>query len=210
MALVAGHQQQDPLADVSRETRDRLDIYVQTLLHWNKRINLIGRATAEDVWQRHIVDSAQLSQLAPDACNWVDLGSGAGLPGVIVAVLRAGSGPDLKMTLVESDQRKCAFIADVSRKMGVTVTIRNSRIEAAATPSFDTISARALAPLTKLLAYAAPYRTENAICLFPKGAQAERELTEAAEDWHMAYDCHPSITDKASVILKMKAFERVV
>lgn len=200
----AGH-----FSGVSRETRERLAIYVETLQRWNQKINLIGRATESDIWNRHIVDSAQLNTQMPKARNWVDLGSGAGLPALIVAALRFEQSTDFKMTVIESDQRKCAFMAEVARKMGVPISIENKRIENVTTTGFDVISARALAPLTKLLSFAEPLRSENATCLFPKGVRVDQELTEAAKDWHMIYDQIPSVTDKASVILKIEAFERV-
>jgi 16S rRNA (guanine527-N7)-methyltransferase len=195
--------------DVSRETMERLSIYVETLKRWNQRINLIGRTTETDIWNRHIVDSAQLNKMAPDARNWVDLGSGAGLPALIIAAMRIDDEPEFSMTAVESDQRKCAFMADVARKMETPIKIVNVRIKNIATTGYDTVSARALAPLTKLLGYAAPLRTDGAICLFPKGARADRELTDAAKDWHMTCEQIPSVTDVTSVILKIRAFERV-
>lgn len=195
--------------DVSRETMDRLSAYVETLLRWNKKINLIGRNTTSEVWQRHIVDSAQLVHLAPESENWVDLGSGAGLPALVVAAIRTEMNAPFSMTVVESDQRKCAFIAEASRKMDVPVTIINKRIEAAPATGFDVVSARALAPLTKLLGFAAQFRKPGAVCLFPKGANVDLELTEAAKTWHMTYERRPSAVDDASVILVMKEFERV-
>lgn len=194
---------------VSRETEDRLLAYVETLQRWNKKINLIGRATESDIWQRHIVDSAQLNRLAPTAINWIDIGSGAGLPAVVVAAIRADQGENFAMTAVESDQRKCAFMADVTRKMGISITIINKRIEQIPPADYDVISARALAPLTRLLSYAKPLSNVGPLCLFPKGARADEELTDATKDWHMTYEKIPSATDDAAVILKIKAFERV-
>lgn len=199
----------EALAGVSRETADRLAIYVETLQRWNKKINLIGRATESDIWNRHILDSAQINKLEPEARTWVDLGSGAGLPALIITALRVEHDPTFQMTAVESDQRKCAFMADVMRKMGTPINIMNTRIEDITSTEFDVISARALAPLSKLLSFAEPLRSKNTVCLFPKGAKADQELTEAVKDWHMSYEQIPSVTDKASVILKIKAFERV-
>lgn len=194
---------------VSRETQERISTYVETLLKWNKKINLIGRATADQVWQRHIIDSAQLNRFAPESQNWIDIGSGAGLPALIVAALRIDIQPKFQMTVVESDQRKCAFMAEASRKMGISVRILNKRIETVKHDEFDTISARALAPLDKLLGYAAPLRAPGAVCLFPKGANVDQELTDARKHWHMTVKHHPSVTDDASVILEIRAFERV-
>ena len=147
MGVVA---QSELLSNVSRETGEKLSIYVETLLKWNKKINLIGRATADQVWDRHIADSAQLSTLAPSAQNWIDLGAGAGLPALIIAALRQHTNPRFQMTVIESDQRKCAFMAEVSRNMNTPIQILKTRIEKANVTGFDTVPARAFAPPPKL------------------------------------------------------------
>lgn len=202
--------------DVSRETLDRLETYVDLIKHWNKTVNLVSSASVEAIWQRHIADSAQLFDLAPtDAQNWVDLGSGAGLPGLPVAVLAAEKSPCLHMTLVESDQRKAAFLRAALRETGVTATIAAERIESIEPLPCDVVSARALAPLDRLLALA--YRIAlppmhagagvNTVFLFPKGKNLESELTKATVDWHIRYERIASRTNPEATIVRILELE---
>jgi 16S rRNA (guanine527-N7)-methyltransferase len=140
--------------NVSRETLDKLLAYVALLEQWQPRINLVAGATLPDVWHRHIADSAQLLALAPKSGKWLDIGSGAGFPGLVIAIMAHGSaGP--RVTLIESDRRKCAFLAEVARHTGISVEIHTARIEQIATQrmlgSVDVVSARALAPLVRLI-----------------------------------------------------------
>lgn len=204
----------ESLLGVSRETLDRLKSYASLLQRWNKRINLVAPATLATLWRRHIADSAQLADLAPDARTWIDLGSGAGLPGLIVAAIRQGRDPLDQMTLVESDTRKSAFMAEAARAMELKVQIETRRIEAREAmggrqDTYDVISARALAPLDRLIALAAPYMSANSVALFPKGRNVELELTAARRHWNMKLDSMPSITDPDAVILKVKELSRV-
>lgn len=163
---------------VSRETLERLDTLVGGLTRWSRAINLVARSTLDDCWHRHIADSAQLFPLTPAAVRtWGDFGSGAGFPGLVIAALAAQMRPQLHVTLVESDTRKCAFLRDMARLMGLTVTIRAVRIEALAPDErFDVVSARALAPLSTLFELAKPHLEAGGTLLFPKGAEAETEL----------------------------------
>lgn len=196
-------------------TIDRLQTYVDCLALWQPRINLVAPSTLPDVWYRHFADSAQLIALAPPApATWVDLGSGAGFPGLVVAILLAGcdgtSSP--KVTLVESDQRKCAFLAEVVRRTGlaasIAVDIRCARIESASTratlDSPDVVSARALAPLGKLLGLAAPLLGPSSIGLFLKGRGAEAEVIEAQRTWQFSYDVVASRTDAEARIIRVR------
>ena len=188
--------------DVSRETGDRLEALVSTLERWQKAINLIGRTTLGDVWRRHVLDSAQLKLLIPvEAKTLVDLGSGAGFPGLVVAVLR----PDLQVTLIESDARKAAFLGEASRRMTLEKPpkIVIGRIEAVAPTPADVITARALAPLGQLLAWADRHRTDTAICLFHKGKGWQAEVTEAMKDWDIPLQSFTSVTDPDAVILRI-------
>jgi len=188
--------------DVSRETGDRLEALVSTLERWQKAINLIGRTTLGDVWRRHVLDSAQLKLLIPvEAKTLVDLGSGAGFPGLVVAVLR----PDLQVTLIESDARKAAFLGEASRRMTLEKPPRIviGRIEAVAPTPADVITARALAPLGQLLAWADRHRTDTAICLFHKGKGWQAEVTEAMKDWDIPLQPFTSVTDLDAVILRI-------
>lgn len=191
--------------DVSRETLARLETFAALLTRWTRRINLIAPSTLPDLWTRHIADSAQLFPLAPpEARRWLDLGSGAGFPGLVIAAIAAERAPGLAVTLVEADTRKAAFLAAAAREMGLAPEIRTERIEALtlAEPP-DVISARALAPLTDLCAHAARLGHPNTVCLFPKGARAISELTEATRHWHYHVTKIASCTDTAATILRL-------
>ena len=190
---------------VSRETRDRLEALVNTLGRWQKAINLVGKATLGEVWIRHVLDSAQLLPLIPkEARTLVDLGSGGGFPGLVLAAVR----PDLDVILVESDARKGAFLGEAARRMELPrqPTVVVSRIETAPTRAADVITARALAPLGQLLAWSAPHRSPEAICLFHKGKNWQAEVTEAMKDWDIRYQSFASVTDRDAVLLRVAQF----
>lgn len=185
---------------VSRETLERLKTYEVLLRTWQRTINLVSPATLEDAWHRHFADSAQLLNFSPsDAKNWLDLGSGAGFPGLVLAILLAERAPDSHMTLVESDSRKAAFLREVARKTGVAVEIRVERSEITATQAKsqirDAITARALAPLPKLLGLALPFFSPQTVALFPKGREAEVEVEEAKRRFDFDSQLVPSLTD---------------
>jgi 16S rRNA (guanine527-N7)-methyltransferase len=188
--------------DVSRETADRLEALVDTLERWQKAINLVGRTTMADVWSRHILDSAQLAALIPEAAKTLtDLGSGAGFPGLVVAALR----PDLEVVLIESDARKAAFLGEAARRMALEKLpkVMIGRIEAVAPAPGDVVTARAVAPLGQLLAWAESHRTANAICLFHKGKGWQAEVAEAMKDWDIPHQTFTSVTDLDAVILRI-------
>jgi 16S rRNA (guanine527-N7)-methyltransferase len=191
--------------DVSRETQDRLEAMVATLGRWQKAINLVGRGTLDDIWTRHVLDSAQLSGLIPQAARTLaDLGSGAGFPGLVVAALR----PDLDVTLIEVDARKAAFLGEAARRMGLEKPPRIviKRIEEAEPAAANIVTARALAPLGQLLAWADRHRMDTAICLFHKGKGWQGELIGAMKDWDI--ECQPltSVTDRDAVILRIGSY----
>jgi 16S rRNA (guanine527-N7)-methyltransferase len=191
--------------DVSRETRGQLESLVTTLSRWQKAINLVGRTTMEDVWVRHVLDSAQLKVLIPDGARTLaDLGSGGGFPGLVVAALR----PDLEITMIESDARKAAFLGEAARRMGLQKLpkIVVGRIEEAAPAQADVITARAVAPLGQLLKWADRHRTDTAICLFHKGKGWQVELTEAMKDWDIPNEPFTSVTDLDAVILRIGSY----
>ncbi|MBI5164303.1 MAG: 16S rRNA (guanine(527)-N(7))-methyltransferase RsmG [Magnetospirillum sp.] len=190
---------------VSRETLERLRAYADLLVKWQARINLIGPDTVPDLWRRHMLDSAQLfPHLAHRAIHrTVDLGSGAGFPGLVLAILGA---PDVH--LIESDVRKAAFLREAARVSGTAVTIHATRAEAVPPLMADLITARAVAPLGKLLDLAAPHLAENGFCLFLKGRGVEDELTAAQKEWHITVERIPSLTDAASAILDLKEVRR--
>jgi 16S rRNA (guanine527-N7)-methyltransferase len=191
--------------DVSRETRDQLETLVNTLARWQKAINLVGRTTVEDVWTRHVLDSAQLEPLIPpEAATLADLGSGAGFPGLVLAALR----PDLEVTLIEADARKAAFLGEAGRRMGLKKPPRIviGRIERVPPAKADVVTARALAPLGQLLDWASRHRTDTAICLFHKGKGWQDELTGAMKDWDIACQPLTSVTDRDAVILRIGSY----
>jgi 16S rRNA (guanine527-N7)-methyltransferase len=202
--------------DVSRETCERLEAYIALLTRWNARINLVAPATIDTAWTRHIADSAQLFGLAPaSASSWIDLGSGAGLPGLPVAALAAEKLPGLHVTLVESDTRKATFVATAAREMGLDVTVEPRRIEALAQRPYDVVSARALAPLDRLCALAHRFSNRHTVrhagagtvFLFPKGARLDSELTAATAGWHIRAERIASRTDPAATVLRILELE---
>lgn len=191
-------------AGVSRETLARLKIYADLLVKWQKAVNLVGPGTLADIWRRHFLDSAQLLPLAPDGARlWVDLGSGAGFPGLVLAILGA-----VDVHLIESDGRKCAFMQEVARLTEAKVQIHRCRIESAPQLRASICVARALAPLSKLLDYAERFSSQDTVCLFPKGQDVEAELTEAAKSWTMHIERLPSRSDPTGTILRVKGFHR--
>ena len=202
MSDAARRSFRDLKLDVSRETWASLEVMVETLLKWQKAINLVGRATLDDIWTRHIVDSAQVAPLIPtSARSLVDLGSGAGFPGLILAALR----PALDVTLIESDARKSAYLGEAARRMGLKKQpkIVVGRIEAVPPVRADIVTARALAPLGQLLAWAHPHRSDTAICLFHKGKGWQAEVAEAMKEWDISPEPIASVTDRDAVILRI-------
>lgn len=188
---------------VSRETKSRLDIYVAELRRWQRALNLVSARTLPDVWERHVADCLQLVDVERQAETWIDLGSGGGLPGLIIAAMDRTP----HVTLVESDSRKCAFLRSTARLMGVRVQVIESRIEDVGTKDIelhaDVVTARALAPLTTLIRYAQPFLSQGAIGLFPKGRAFAAELTDARESWTFTADVMASQTDREGRILRI-------
>ncbi len=189
---------------VSRETLDRRDAYVALLTKWQRRTNLVAPASLGDVWRRHLLDSAQLAEYLPAVpARLVDLGSGAGFPGLVLAIV---AGHDVE--LIESDGRKCAFLTAAAAETGAKVTVHEARIEAMPRGPADVITARACAPLTRLLGYAERFRGPDTVCLFQKGARVDEELTEAAKTWMMDFQRYPSQTDPQGTLLSIRDFAR--
>lgn len=187
------------LFPVSRETLARLGAYAALLRQWSARINLIGRDTIADLWRRHMLDSAQLRPLVPDdAQSLIDLGSGAGFPGLVLAILGVPG-----VELVEADSRKAAFLREAARVARANVTIRPCRIAAVPAHPVDVVTARALAPLDRLLDLARPFLGRDTVCLLSKGERAEEELTLARKDWTMVASRHQSIADPRGVVLRL-------
>jgi len=196
---------------VSRETWDRLDQFVALLQRWQKTINLVAPSTLSTLWTRHVADSLQLLKIAPQARVWVDLGSGAGFPGLVLACALADrSGGEVH--LVESNQKKAGFLRECARTLGVPALVHAQRIEdfvARSEQRFDVVTARALAPLPELLAYANPLLKSGAVGLFPKGQDVEAELTLASKSWTIDADLIPSKTEpRGRIVLVRQATKR--
>lgn len=190
--------------DVSRETIERLERLHALLLKWNPAINLVSRATLDTAWTRHILDSAQIFRLGHPHGRWVDLGSGGGFPGLVVACMAEGEGVDLSVTLIESDQRKATFLRQAARELAPKTTVLAERIEKANPQMADTLSARALADLPALLGFANRHLASGGIALFPKGERWQQEVAEARKDWHFDLTVHPSATESGGAILAVK------
>ena len=196
--------------DVSRETSDRLRLLADLLVKWNPKINLVSKSTLETLWTRHILDSAQIFDLVPHPVgHWVDIGSGGGFPGLVIAILAAEKDPTQKTTLIESDQRKCAFLRTVLRETGVAATVLTKRIEAAEPQKGDVLSARALADLSQLCVYAERHLKSDGIALFPKGVTWQKELRIAEESWSFTHDVVTSKSEPEAVVLKLGDIRRV-
>ena len=211
---------------VSRETIERLKTYDSVLRTWQRTINLVAPSTLDEVWHRHFADSAQLLGLAlaardagpaPDSASkspqkgekrWLDLGSGGGFPGLVLAILLAERDPAVRVTLVESDSRKAAFLGEVARKTGVAVEIRAERSEKYATQDKsqirEVITARALAPLPKLLGLVLPYFSPRTVALFPKGRDVDSEIGEAQRMFGFDAELAPSMTDPDARVVMVR------
>jgi 16S rRNA (guanine527-N7)-methyltransferase len=195
--------------NVSRETICRLREYQQLLEVWQKKLNLVSSSTLSEAWDRHFMDSYQLlSYLPTDPISLVDLGSGAGFPGLVLAILRPET---LSVTLVEADFKKCVFLENVSRETKVPVTVLRSRIESLGESiQGDVITARGLAPLTRLFDYAFPLMKEKSMGLFLKGKEVDKEIEEAQKKWEFDLEIYPSLTDSKGRILKVEHLKKVV
>jgi 16S rRNA (guanine527-N7)-methyltransferase len=189
---------------VSRETLERLSVYVELLKSWQRAINLVGQTTLSDPWRRHVLDSAQLlAHLPPGVTSLVDLGSGAGFPGLVLAVLGVRG-----VVLVESDQRKAQFLREVARATGTAVTVEATRIERLPGWPAGVVTARALAPLPRLLPLAERFLAADSVCLLLKGSSVADELTEARETWHMVPEMFPSLSAPSGTVLKLRGVGR--
>jgi 16S rRNA (guanine527-N7)-methyltransferase len=167
------------LAELPEETLRRLEIYAELLQKWQRAFNLIGDSTVDDLWVRHFADSLQVAEAVPQARNWLDLGSGAGFPGLVTAIKYAAE-PGARVHLVESNRRKCAFLREAARETEAPAIVHCMRIEEVLptlNETIDAVSARALAPLPELLAYAEKFLDQGSIGVFPKGKLISAELT---------------------------------
>lgn len=196
------------IRDVSRETRERLTAYVDLLRHWQRVKNLVGPGTLDRIWTRHVADSLQLADYGPLDRPWLDLGSGAGFPGLVIALVMPPGG---HVHLVESNGRKAAFLREAARVTEAPVTVHATRAEDVLprlSDRFGVVTARAFTSLAGLLAFAHPFVDKGAIALLPKGQDVERELTEATTSWIMDVERLPSRTDPGATILRVTALAR--
>lgn len=197
------------LPNVSRETNERLKIYADLLVKWNPKINLISKSSVANLWQRHFVDSAQIWSIAPKSGYWLDIGSGGGFPGLVIAAIASDECPSMRIGLVESDSRKATFLRTAAREMGINAEIHISRIENLAPQNADVLSARALAPLSQLCSFAERHLSTKGCAVFPKGEKAVDEIETALANWQFEVETYPSVTDKDASILKLKGISRV-
>jgi 16S rRNA (guanine527-N7)-methyltransferase len=194
--------------NVPRGTMERLKAFVALLREENERQNLVSRATLEQVWARHIFDSAQLLRFAPNVSTWLDLGSGAGFPGLVVAALR----PEATTTLVESRKLRVDFLMRAAEVLGISerVQIVPARLDTMPERPFDVISARAFAPLPKLLSAAERFSTPETLWILPKGRNAKSELDAARASWQGDFHLEASLTDSDAMIIVATGVRRIV
>lgn len=194
--------------NVSRETSERLHSLATLVQKWTKSINLISRSDQLHIWDRHILDSLQVARHGRACAHWVDIGSGGGFPGLVVAAYAKEAWPDTHFTLIESDKRKCTFLRTAIRKLDLSASAICERIEDAAPKHADILSARALADLTSLLAFAHRHMSGDGYALFQKGANWQKEVEDARKAWSFDYEPIKSETQDAAVILKIKGVSR--
>lgn len=197
------------LQDVSRETISRLRSFEQLAQKWTKKINLVSANDAPQIWERHILDSVQIYQLAPVAGDWLDIGSGGGFPGLVAAIIAKEKSPERSFVLVDSDQRKCAFLRTVSRELDLNVKVFAERVEKMEPMQVDVLSARAMDDLTGLLHHMERHVNKGGTALFPKGIRWEQEHEIAQKEWSYQLEVIKSETNPEATILKIKELMRV-
>lgn len=190
--------------NVSRETLARLEAYRELMVKWAKQINLVGPATLTHFWERHVLDCAQLLPIVGNSArSFVDFGSGAGLPGLIIARLLADTSKTFQVHLVEASAKRCGFLREAVRTLGVHVTIHQTKIETLAPFKVDVVTARAFAPLYKLLGYAHPWTELGSRVFFFKGEEVQSEIDQASTNWSFQSRINPSITDSRGCIIEI-------
>jgi 16S rRNA (guanine527-N7)-methyltransferase len=195
--------------NVSRETMEALSHYETLLIKWAKQINLVGPSTLTHFWERHVLDCAQVLPLAgPDVATAADFGTGAGLPGLIIARLMQDRSPDAHMTLVEASAKRCGFLREAARTLDVGVTIHQQKIEDTPAQAVELVTARAFAPLDKLLSYAHPWSQKGAKLIFFKGEDVQREIDQASTNWAFQSRVTQSITDSRGCLLEIVNLRR--
>lgn len=195
--------------NVSRETLSALEAYEQLVRRWTPAINLVSKSTLLDFWDRHIVDSAQVfTHCLPNARLWVDLGSGGGFPGLVVAILARELRPTLRVVLVEADLRKATFLRQAVQELRLKADVRAERIESLRPAAADVLSARALAPLSELLAYAEQHLLPDGVAIFPKGSRFNEELAAARKSWDFEVEIQQSLSEPSAAILVIRKIKR--
>jgi 16S rRNA (guanine527-N7)-methyltransferase len=195
--------------NVSRETVTTLHAFESLVQRWNPAINLVSKSTLPELWSRHILDSVQIFSYCTDkAMSWVDLGSGGGFPGIVLAILAKELKPSLKFTLVESDLRKATFLRQATNTLDLPVTVLGQRIEAAEPQAADVVSARALAPLPELLGFVVRHLKTDGLAILPKGARFADEVAQARKSWAFDIDTQPSLSDASAAILVIRNIHR--
>ncbi|WP_298858949.1 16S rRNA (guanine(527)-N(7))-methyltransferase RsmG [uncultured Sulfitobacter sp.] len=197
------------LTDVSRETIERLREFEKLVLKWTKKINLVSSGDASQIWDRHIIDSVQIYDLAPEEGTWLDIGSGGGFPGIVAAIMAKEKMSDRSFILVDSDQRKCAFLRTVNRELGLNIKVLAERVEKMQPLGAEVMSARALDDLNGLFTHAERHLSTTGVALFPKGTQWEREHENAKKLWSYDIEVVKSETNPEATILKIKELTRV-
>ena len=197
--------------DVSRETQEALRAFCDLVAKWTKKINLVAPGTVPELYERHALDSLQLMRFAPNGARlWADLGSGGGFPGIVAAIALKSAGQGTAVHLVESDQRKAAFLRTASRELDLNCTVHAKRIEDVAPLGADVVSARALSPLPLLLAQMQRHAAQGAVFLAPKGRRYREEVAEARESFAFDLEEHPSMTDPEARILVLTGVSHAV
>ncbi len=188
---------------VSRETFERLSLYHDLLLKWQSKVNLISPDTISSTWNRHFLDAIQIFPMIDPAKKIIDMGTGGGFPGMVIAIAGASN-----VHLIESDTKKILFLREVARITNTSVTIHHARMEDAVTDSADIIVSRACSPLASLLSLASHYVSHETICLFHKGKNYSKELEDALLHWNFSHETITSVTDTQSAILKLTAIQK--
>jgi len=208
---VAGPDAVRQVFDASDAQLETFKTYAALLQKWQNAVNLVSPGSLDDIWQRHFADSVQLAGLIRPGSTCLDFGSGAGFPGMVIAIALRDKG--VAVHLVESNARKCAFLRDVARRTGTPVEIHVGRVEEIAAkgtvPSVDFIMTRGVAPLTKLIDLSEPFFQSGTVGLFPKGRRVEKEIREARESWTFAAQDHASATEPDGRILEIRHPERL-
>jgi len=198
------------MKNVSRETVEKLEAFEKLVVKWTQKINLIAPSTISDIRNRHTLDSLQLFAVRDDLGSWLDLGSGGGFPGIVIAIALQEHSSSAAVTLVESDNRKCVFLRQAARQLDLSINVLNTRTEQLEKHNSKTVTARALAPLPKLIGYAQPHLDPDGVLLTPKGQNWKKEVEAAQVRWSFDYDVVKSESDENAVVLKLSNIEQIL